>query len=89
MQKFPASGEINRRVDDAAQAISTIGDRYRGEAIAVDTTDGISMEFPNWRFNLRSSNTEPVIRLNVESRADSDLMQARVTEMLEILDTLG
>ena len=89
MQKFPASGEINRRVDDAAQAISTIGDRYKGEAIAVDTTDGISMEFPDWRFNLRSSNTEPVIRLNVESRADSDLMQARVTEMLEILDTLG
>ena len=89
MQKFPASGEINRRVDDSAHAIKTIGDRYRNAAIDVDTTDGISMEFPDWRFNLRSSNTEPVIRLNVESRADSALMQARVTEMLEILDTLG
>ncbi|MCP5092362.1 MAG: phosphomannomutase CpsG, partial [Gammaproteobacteria bacterium] len=58
---------------------------YEADAIAIDETDGISLEFADWRFNLRSSNTEPVIRLNVESRADRKLMQARVEEILSLL----
>jgi len=89
MQKFPVSGEINRQVADSAAAIKLISDKYRPAAIAVDETDGISMEFEDWRFNLRSSNTEPVIRLNVESRANEQLMQGQVIELLAILDQLA
>ena len=70
MAKFPASGEINRKVADAGAAIAAISDEYQADAERVDTTDGISMDFGSWRFNLRSSNTGPVIRLNVESRGD-------------------
>nr|MDZ0537823.1 phosphomannomutase CpsG [Klebsiella pneumoniae] len=51
----------------------------------VDTTDGISIEYPEWRFNLRSSNTEPVVRLNVESKADDELMKAKTEEILALL----
>jgi phosphomannomutase len=85
MAMFPASGEINRNVPDQALAIQRIRDRYEPEAISVDETDGISLEFEDWRFNLRSSNTEPVIRLNVESRADKSLMEAKVQEILSLL----
>lgn len=88
MKKFPASGEINREVPDAAAAIELIRRHFEGDAIAIDETDGISMEFDEWRFNLRASNTEPVIRLNVESRADEALMRSRVDELLALLDTL-
>jgi phosphomannomutase len=83
--RFPASGEINRQVPDQALAIKAIRDRFEPEATSVDETDGISLEFEDWRFNLRSSNTEPVIRLNVESRADESLMEARVQEILSLL----
>ena len=59
------------------------------EAESVDRTDGVSMAFGNWRFNLRASNTEPVIRLNVESRGDTQLMQEKTAELLALIDTLG
>ena len=61
-------------------------ERYAGGALAVDRTDGISLEFAEWRFNLRSSNTEPVVRLNVESRGDESLMKAKTEEILGLLD---
>jgi phosphomannomutase len=83
--KYPASGEINRQVPDQALAIQTLREHFASDAIAIDETDGISLEFDQWRFNLRSSNTEPVIRLNVESRADSRLMRAKVEEILSLL----
>jgi phosphomannomutase len=86
--KFPASGEINRQVPDAAAAIKLIREHFGADAISVDETDGVSMEFTEWRFNLRASNTEPVIRLNVESRADEALMRAKVEEILSLLETL-
>ena len=89
MKKYPASGEINRQVADSAAAIATISETYRSRAESIDNTDGISMEFSDWRFNLRASNTEPVIRLNVESRANEDLMQEKTKGLLRILDTLG
>ena len=89
MERFPASGEINRKVADSALAIQTIRDRYAPDASAIDETDGISLEFDQWRFNLRASNTEPVIRLNVESRADKPLMQAKVREILSLLDNMA
>jgi phosphomannomutase len=89
MEKFPASGEINRKVADSDLAIRTIRDRYAPGAKAIDETDGVSLEFEQWRFNLRSSNTEPVIRLNVESRGDKELMQEKVWEILALLDEMA
>ncbi|HWM29626.1 MAG TPA: phosphomannomutase [Woeseiaceae bacterium] len=88
MEKFPASGEINRKVADAKRAIQVIRDRYAPDSNAIDETDGVSLEFDQWRFNLRSSNTEPVIRLNVESRADAKLMQEKTAEILRLLDNM-
>ena len=89
MAKYPSSGEINREVADTRAAIALFNEKYRADALAVDETDGISMEFADWRFNLRASNTEPVIRLNVESRSDAGLMRAKTAQLLATLDTLG
>ena len=89
MRLFPSSGEINRRVPDGPGAIAAIEARYRPAALTVDYTDGLSMEFPQWRLNLRSSNTEPLIRLNVESRGDRPLMAAKTREILDFLGTMG
>jgi phosphomannomutase len=88
MHAYPASGEINRQVPDAGEAISTIRSAYEADAVLIDETDGVSMEFEDWRFNLRASNTEPVIRLNIESRGDPALMQQKVTEILALIDGL-
>lgn len=82
---FPASGEINRRVPDAKATLKDIEEHYKQGALAVDYTDGLSIEYAQWRFNLRSSNTEPLIRLNVESRGDVALMQAKTAELLAII----
>jgi phosphomannomutase/phosphomannomutase/phosphoglucomutase len=84
--KYPASGEINRRVTDAAEAIEFIGIEYKADAVDVDLTDGISIELEDWRFNLRASNTEPVIRLNVEGRGDEQLMHEKTQELLSHLE---
>jgi len=83
---FPASGEINRRLKDPEAAIKRIEENYLCNAVNVDRTDGLSMEFEKWRFNLRSSNTEPVLRLNVESKADEQLMSQRTAEILSLID---
>ena len=83
--RFPASGEINRKVDDAKAVIDAVLDHYKAEAIDIDYTDGVSVSLPQWRFNLRMSNTEPVIRLNVESRADIALMQTKTQEILALV----
>ena len=85
MKLFPASGEINRRVDDAKATIAAVLAKYQPGAVSVDHTDGVSVEFDKWRFNLRSSNTEPLIRLNVESRGDEALMRAKTAELLELI----
>ena len=83
--KFPASGEINRKVADAKATIRRAEEKYKPGALAVEYTDGLSIEFDKWRFNLRSSNTEPLIRLNVESRGDAALMRAKTEELLELI----
>jgi phosphomannomutase len=83
--KFPASGEINRKVTDAKATIARVLEQYKTDARSVDFTDGVSIAFDQWRFNLRSSNTEPLIRLNVESRGDEALMRARTTELLAMI----
>ncbi|NJD56877.1 MAG: phosphomannomutase [Nitrospirae bacterium] len=87
MALFPASGEINRTLKDPAAAISSVENTFIARAQMTNYTDGLSMEFEDWRFNLRSSNTEPVVRLNVESRGDDALMRAMTFEILSILDT--
>lgn len=85
MAAYPASGEINSTIADPKQAIARVLDTYKQQALQIDYTDGISVEFADWRFNLRSSNTEPVVRLNVESRANTSLMQEKTAEILDIL----
>jgi phosphomannomutase len=85
MAAFPASGEINREVADAKASIAKVKAVYEKDALDIDFTDGLSMDMGQWRFNLRMSNTEPVIRLNVESRADTALMQAKTEEILALL----
>jgi phosphomannomutase len=85
MLKFPASGEINRTLKDPTAAIAVVEEKYAAGALAVDHTDGLSVEYEDWRFNLRMSNTEPVVRLNVESRADQELMEVKTGEILRLL----
>jgi phosphomannomutase len=85
MLLFPASGEINRRIENAAQLISSLESKYSVDAKSVDHTDGLSVEFADWRFNVRMSNTEPVVRLNVESRADTALMKLKTQELLDLM----
>jgi phosphomannomutase len=83
--RFPASGEINRTVSDASAVIEKVLAHYKPSALDIDYTDGVSISFADWRFNLRMSNTEPVIRLNVESRGDIALMQAKTDEVLALM----
>ena len=85
MKAYPASGEINSKLADPKTAIARVLATYQDDALLFDETDGISLEFPDWRFNLRSSNTEPVVRLNVESRADAALMTRKTAEILALL----
>ena len=89
MRAYPASGELNYRVPDAQAAIAAIEARYAPGAEILDRTDGVSFDYPDWRFNLRSSNTEPLIRLNVEARASEALMRAKTAEVLALLTALG
>jgi phosphomannomutase len=87
MRLFPASGEINRKLaTDAKSILARVRAHYESSARGIDLTDGLSMEFERWRFNLRGSNTEPLVRLNVESRADEALMRAKTEEVLRLID---
>ncbi|MDR3415398.1 MAG: phosphomannomutase [Nevskia sp.] len=86
-RRFPASGEINRKVRDIRAVLAEIERRYAAGAERVDKTDGVSVEYPGWRFNLRGSNTEPVLRLNVEARGDAALMQQKTDELLSLIDS--
>jgi phosphomannomutase/phosphomannomutase/phosphoglucomutase len=87
---YPASGEINRELDakmgDTRGILSRVQEHYQARARNIDFTDGLSMEFDHWRFNLRASNTEPLVRLNVESRGDAALMREKTAEVLRLLD---
>jgi len=86
---FPVSGELNYRVPDAKATIAAFDARYAPKALVVDKTDGISYEFADWRFNLRTSNTEPLIRLNVEARGSQRLMRDKTQELFELLTSHG
>ena len=82
---FPSSGEINSTLADPQAAIDRILSIYQQDAESVDHTDGISVDMGQWRFNLRLSNTEPMIRLNVESRGDVALMEDKTAELLALI----
>jgi phosphomannomutase len=86
---FPVSGELNYRVPDAKATITAFETKYGPIALRVDRTDGISYEFQEWRFNLRTSNTEPLIRLNVEARGSEQLMREKTDELFGLLKSHG
>jgi phosphomannomutase/phosphomannomutase/phosphoglucomutase len=83
---FPASGEINRHISDTRAVLTRVQQNYQARARQIDFTDGLSMEFDQWRFNLRGSNTEPLVRLNVESRGSEPLMREKTAEVLRLVD---
>ncbi|GAB2313188.1 phosphomannomutase/phosphoglucomutase [Stenotrophomonas geniculata] len=85
MAAYPCSGEINFKVADAKAAVARVMAHFAAQAPVLDHTDGISADFGDWRFNLRSSNTEPLLRLNVEARGDAALMQARTDEISRLI----
>lgn len=85
MAAYPCSGEINFKVDDAKAAVARVMEHFAAQSPRLDHTDGISADFGDWRFNLRSSNTEPLLRLNVEARGDAALMQARTDEISRLI----
>lgn len=86
MNAYPCSGEINRKVGNPEKVISVVYQHFSPLARQESWIDGLSMEFGTWRFNLRRSNTESLLRVNVESRGDKLLMEERTSEILRLLD---
>ena len=90
MKAFPCSGEVNSRVDDIPAVLARVEARYAAlPGAKLSRIDGLSIAFPDWRFNLRGSNTETVLRLNVESRGDASLMQEKTAEFLREIRRSG
>ena len=86
MAAYPCSGEINRTIENPMAVLTKIEAVYRDQAESVEHVDGLSMSMGEWRFNVRMSNTEPLVRLNVESRGDQALMKEKTTELLALID---
>ena len=86
MAAYPCSGEINRTIVNPVVVLTKIEAVYRDQAESVEHVDGLSMSMGEWRFNVRMSNTEPLVRLNVESRGDQALMKEKTTELLALID---
>lgn len=84
MEMFPCSGEINRKVKDSAEVLAKVEGKYAASGKA-DKLDGLTVDYDNWRFNVRISNTEPVVRLNVETRADKKLLAEKTQELLDLI----
>ena len=82
---YPCSGEINMTVSDARTVLDAVLKHFEGQDYKFDDTDGIGVDFDNWRFNIRSSNTEPLLRLNVESRGDIRLMEEKRDLLVELI----
>jgi len=85
MARFPCSGEINFKVGDAKASVARVMAHYAAQSPVLDYTDGVSADFGAWRFNLRSSNTEPLLRLNVETRGDAALLAQRTAEISDLI----
>jgi phosphomannomutase len=88
IQAFPSSGELNRKLPDA-KAVLVAAEKKYGAGAIIDHTDGLSVDHPDWRFNIRASNTEPLVRLNVEARGDVALMREKTADLLAFLDSMG
>ena len=86
MAAYPCSGEINRTIENPVAVLAKIEAVYRDQAESVEQVDGLSMSMGEWRFNVRMSNTEPLVRLNVESRGDQSLMKEKTIELLALID---
>ncbi|MHA2297442.1 MAG: phosphomannomutase/phosphoglucomutase [Candidatus Hodarchaeales archaeon] len=86
---YPVSGEINREVKNQKEVLERIQEVYKSRAMNITTFDGISMEFEDWRFSLRISNTEPVIRLNIETKGSIELMKQKRDEILDKIDQIN
>lgn len=86
MQAFPCSGEINFRVENANDAIEKVLNHFVDQNPKVDRLDGVSADFGTWRFNIRASNTEPLLRLNIESRGDNALVENAVAKISKLVD---
>jgi phosphomannomutase len=84
-RRFPVSGEINRQVENPDRVLARVEDAFKPGAASVDYTDGLSLEFAEWRFNLRKSNTEPVLRLNVETRGNQHLLHEMTETILAMM----
>ena len=82
---FPSSGEINFKVADTNRAIENVLSAYRVDARSIDETDGVSLAFDDWRFNLRRSNTEPLVRLNVEGKGEANALLTHVSSIADLL----
>lgn len=82
---YPSSGEINFKVDNAQETIARIEKFDWQESFEISRVDGLDIIFDKWRLNLRSSNTEPVIRLNVETQSDHDLLQSKLSQLITII----
>ena len=83
------SGEINLELRDPAAALAGLKAALAPGALSVDETDGVSVEYPQWRVNVRMSNTEPVVRVNLETRADVDLLHEKTADVLDLLRREG
>lgn len=84
-EAFPSSGEINFLVEDAGASIDRVLRAYRDQAVSLDEMDGVSLAFEDWRFNLRCSNTEPLVRLNIEVRGGAKGLKAKISDISELL----
>jgi len=87
MAAYPCSGEINFVVSDPKATVERVLKHFEAQQPSLEHVDGVSADFGSWRFNLRSSNTEPLLRLNVESRGDVGLMNTRTRELTELIET--
>jgi phosphomannomutase len=83
---YPSSGEINFTVKDANSSISSVLENFKSQSKVLDEMDGYSLAFDNWRFNLRKSNTEPLVRLNIESCGPIINLERKVKEISELLN---
>ena len=85
---FPSSGEINLTVSDAKKVIEAVENHYGKTALAIEYIDGLGIDYSEWRFNLRSSNTEPVIRLNIEARQNTSLLKQKTQELVDFIKNI-
>lgn len=84
-EAYPCSGEINYKVNDTGQVLNIAEEYFKKQNAKIDHLDGLSVEFSDWRFNLRGSNTEPLIRLNLETRGKNISIPEKLAEIESVI----